>query len=242
MQYNVLRQADNWAVNAGITRPLKERAEMIRTAVLTELPDVLTLAERYEEWTDYLGGTKLEGYTFVADTVEGDVVNRTPIAYRTDKFDLQESGFRFYTGSALDGINKRGITYAVLKDRASGKEFAVFATHWTSGNGDENSTLRSQQSAETAAFIAEILNGKNLPVVAAADFNANTENSSYQSLLSGANLTDSDVAVNGMQSADRVTSDHIAFSGCTATRFEVLRPYLMQRISDHAPICCKLKF
>lgn len=242
MQYNVLRQADNWAANAGITRPLEERAKMIRTAVLTELPDVLTLAERYEEWTDYLGGTKLEGYTFVADTVEGNVVNRTPIAYRTDKFDLQESGFRFYTGSALDGINKRGITYAVLKDRASGKEFAVFATHWTSGNGDANSALRSQQSAETAAFIAEILNGRNLPVVAAADFNANTENSSYQSLLSGAHLTDSDVAVNGMQSADRVTSDHIAFSGCTATRFEVLRPYLMQRISDHAPICCKLKF
>ncbi len=69
-----------------------------------------------------------EGYGVVARKHSSGTYNQTPIAYRKDKFDLVEGGVEWLDGR-YTGTNTKSISWAVLKDKATGKTFGVINLH-----------------------------------------------------------------------------------------------------------------
>ncbi len=150
MTYNVER------VDATLDNNTSDRYDEAYNSVLFYNPDVVGFQEFCVNYQNncrpYL---EAKGYTFVSPKPEfynsSDTScatrysmdnNYTPIAYKTVKFDLLESGAKRIIPSKTSGNSIQGsygwpgytITWAVLKDKTSGDVFAVTALHNKTGS------------------------------------------------------------------------------------------------------------
>lgn len=91
-----------------------------------------------------------------------EVTSSSTIAYRSDRFNLEDSGFVLYDEQS--GSN-RYLAWAILEVKETGKEFLVTSTHL-------NSTSESIRESQWKQLITEVnaLQG-NRPVIAVGDFN-----------------------------------------------------------------------
>lgn len=254
MQYNILHHKSGWGAQYLLDLPLATREANVMRVITEKNPDILVFAERHDEWAgvtvDYTSSVDLAGdlagtYDFAEDRIEGEIVNRTPIAYDKKKFRCVESGsYRLGEEIPFDrSQNKRVVSYAVLEDKtkgeSDGQRLIVFATHWSSG---QPQTLVNQQSESMQTIIASVLSQKNyaaLPVIVAADFNCYYANEAYQNLLSGASLVDVEATVNPAYLSPIV--DHIAVKNAHPTSFLLYQPDYTADASDHKPIFCEIQ-
>ena len=97
--------------------------------------------------------------------------NYTPIYYLASRYTLLDSGYRLYQGR--NDASSKGLSYAVLENRLTGKRFAVITTHywWEWNDETDNETRRSnsRELLETALAIREKFPG--VAVVAGGDLN-----------------------------------------------------------------------
>ena len=256
MQYNILHEG--YASQEYLKIGLENRKNNVATAIKEVFPDVLFLAERFEEW-DGIGEGAVDlmkalppCYAMVENKAtyqtslqeQVTVTNRTPIVYNTETFRLVESGFRFLTEevSTERSGNKRGVTWAILENvtatEVTEKRIAVFGTHWsTNTHWKTRESLGSYKQAQADEMQALIMDSKfsGLPVVVGGDFNVSRTvcYEFYHSLLAGCNLTDAASAVSE-NLPDLV--DHFAVSH----PLTVLNFHLKEVIcaSDHFPIYC----
>lgn len=95
-----------------------------------------------------------------------------PLFYKTDRFDLIKSG-NFGLSETPDSIGPKGwdaaceriVTWAVLQDKASGRQLAAFNTHF-----DHIGRVARKESAKLLLERIKRIAG-NLPVVVTGDFN-----------------------------------------------------------------------
>ena len=144
-----------------------------------------------------------------------------------------------------DGACNRCATWAILKDKATGKKFFFVNTHI-----DHVGAEAQQKGVKLVADKIAELNKEGLPVIVTGDFNMEVSNASlapmkegFQNASEAAVVTDDHFSYNGWGKASS-TIDYVWFKGFTCTRFEtVTKPYAERTfISDHFPVKAVLVF
>ncbi len=146
VSYNILATNDNPAKKQG---SVEYRSKLFFRFMKEYQPDIIGLQEVNFRWTPLLskemaalGYGEIQGisgeqhtYADINRKNQWDLMN--PIYYRTDRYDLLESGYVFLTQDGTfdteqwDSINrpKRTLTWAVLRDKISGKVLTHLNTH-----------------------------------------------------------------------------------------------------------------
>lgn len=144
-----------------------------------------------------------------------------------------------------DGACFRCATWAVMKDKASGKKYLVVNTHL------DHQGVEAQKNGVKliVSKLAEI-NPDGLPVILTGDFNMEAGNPALmplQNLMNNARtmavVTDDHYSYNGWGKAQG-TIDFVWYKDFTCTKFEtVTKPYYERNfISDHYPVKATLIF
>lgn len=209
LQFNI--QTEN-----GNAAPFIIRSEMYRKLIEELKPDVVGMEEVTTGWRSWL-----DTYVF-NDSYEGVGEARTkggeanPIYYRKDKFELVDSGTFWLSdtpdkvGSAVEGANyPRICTWVILKDKATGTQFAHMNTH-LDHNGNNDSTtgnnIRKAQMAVIIKFAAEKFG--DMPQFLSGDLNNRRTTSKgeiyalYKMITGDKSVTAEDGAVYKMTLAD----------------------------------------
>ena len=184
MFYNI--NAQNWQNPKGL------RVDMQLAMFESYLPDVMAMQEFHpiSRTNGFLQGILDQGFleVNVADEVakkNDNGNNYTPIFYRAEKLELLDQGYHVYSG--FNDANSKGLTWAVFKDKASGKQFAVISTHywWKSETAADNES-RVTDSKEMLAVIEQIAAAHpGVPVLAGGDLNCRYESDPVKTLLDG---------------------------------------------------------
>lgn len=234
----------------------KYRKDAAAQMIIYYAPDVVGMQEVLKNQLDDLKN-RLPQYTVLgvgrADGKEkGEYCS---LFYKTDRFDLVKSG-NFGLSETPDSIGIKGwdaaceriVTWAVLKDKVSGKELAAFNTHFD----HIGKVARRESAVLLLAKIREI--ASDLPVVITGDFNGTVDSDPISVLMEGGmqnTYSTSDVVYGPGWSfhdfgripvEERQLIDFIFVNGqVVANKFRVIadKPdngYL----SDHAPILANL--
>lgn len=162
------------------------RADMLRDLLDEYMPDSIGMQEVTTLWRDMMNNFIFnDSYASVGDPrTPGGEAN--PIYYRTDKFELVDSGTFWLSdtpeveGSYLEGcLYPRICTWAHLRDRATGKEFVHFNTHLDHLSGSDGRSLRKQQIIVILKFAQRF---GDIPMVLTGDLNqaaVNAEGTQY---------------------------------------------------------------
>ncbi len=138
-----------------------------------------------------------------------------------------------------DGACNRCATWAIMKDKATGKKFFVVNTHI-----DHVGEEAQQKGVKLVTDKVAELNKEGLPVIVTGDFNLEISSPAlapmkdgFQNARETAVVTDDHFSYNGWGKA-KSTIDYVWFKGFSCTRFEtVTKPYAERTfISDHFPV------
>ena len=144
-----------------------------------------------------------------------------------------------------DGACNRCATWAVLKDKATGRKYFVVNTHI-----DHVGAEAQEKGVKLVVDKVAELNKENLPVIVTGDFNMEVSDgkldpmkAGFQNARSSAVVTDDHFSYNGW-GRSQSTIDYVWYKGFTCTRFEtVTKPYYDRTfISDHFPVKAVLVF
>ena len=144
-----------------------------------------------------------------------------------------------------DGACNRCATWAVMKDKASGRKYFVVNTHI-----DHVGPEAQEKGVRLVVEKIAELNKEGLPVIVTGDFNMEASNGflapmkdNFRNAREAAVVTDDHFSYNGW-GRSQSTIDYIWFNGFSCTRFEtVTKPYYDRTfISDHFPVKAVLVF
>ena len=225
MQYNLMRDGENWGGSALEIPYLDSSVRVNITSATIEgyNPDILVVNERFDDTWSELGLS--DKYTvFDGNNAE----NTNAIVYNNKVFDLieEESGIEFYT--ELENVNNRNLTYAILQDKTTDQKIVVFTTHWSTEN-----SIAKLQYGEMKTYMEGILkNYADIPVVIAGDFNTAVNSAEYSELITEGGYTNVDAAT---------SVDHIAVKGFSVVGQERDTKSYTKFASDHKPIYADIK-
>lgn len=137
----------------------------------------------HHQLTDLL--ERLPGYTYVGVGREDGKTKGeySPIFFKKDRFTVEDSG-NFWLAEDMNAIGKKGwdaacervATWAILKDKVSGKKFFFLNTHL-----DHIGKVARHEGASLVLEQVKV-KGKNLPSIVTGDFNAAPEDEPIQVL------------------------------------------------------------
>lgn len=94
----------------------------------------------------------------------------TTLFYKTEKFDMLDDGFLLYDG--LNDSNSKSVTWALLKEKATGKECIFMSTHfWWMYEGEKDNKQRLQNVEQLQTLCDELLAKYDVPLIIGGDFN-----------------------------------------------------------------------
>lgn len=159
-----------------------KRKDFITNQLKFYEPDLFGVQEALKKQLDYLT-ENLEGYDFVGvgrdDGKEGG--EYSAIVYKEDRFEVLESGTFWLSetpskpSKGWDAAYPRICTYALFKEKESGKKFWYFNTHFDH-IGNE---ARKNSAGLILKMMAEI-NTEDLPAILSGDFNLEPETEPIQ--------------------------------------------------------------
>ena len=157
--------------------PSEYRNSLVYSMVLQTGADICMFQECGPA-TNRVGATaisELMKYEYTEVCPEKASMNFTPVYYKTDKFNLIDSGYYLYTG--LNDANSKSVTWAVLEDAETAKCFAAISTHfWWKYDSNVDNQQRIQNARELKDICDQIIEKYAVPVLIGGDFN-NGENS-----------------------------------------------------------------
>ncbi|MCL2023902.1 MAG: endonuclease/exonuclease/phosphatase family protein [Oscillospiraceae bacterium] len=171
------------------------RAHQVAQTVASHEPDIAGFQEVKRVQTAYLASV-LEGYDYV-NAYRSLIISAEgcPIFFRTDKYELLDDGMFWLSetpekrGRGWDAAHNRIAVWAVLREKATDRQFAVFNTHF-----DHKGVTAREKAAE---LIAQRVAALDMPVVFMGDLNATPETPMYNTIA--ATLADtSDIALDTM--------------------------------------------
>lgn len=143
--------------------------------------DVLCFQEfhRRSYINGFSAGLEAMGYAIVNVNTNG-VNNYTPIYYRADRYEVKDSGYRLYTG--YNDENSKGLTWALLRDKTTGKQLVAISTHfWWKGYDAADKADFATHNATRVSNANEMLEtvraiqakyGASTPIVFGGDLNS----------------------------------------------------------------------
>lgn len=237
--------------------PPTPRFEKLMEAYRILSPDLIALQECDEGWHDLLDradGLPSLGYAAVTDAVPSEPLRmiRNPLYYQTERFTVEAAGYGIYEGTKHGALaNPWCYSWGVLCEKGTGKRFLAASTHliWVSIDNFAQRDAFAKQLTRELTALAETY---GVPVVAAGDYNAHTEEPAYRTMSSFfTSARDCDCARAHMEFqtcthfgkppevAEDVHGivDHTFFSktGITPVRYEVLVEPTYYCYSDHVP-------
>ena len=243
---------------------VERRAENIQDLILKNDPDVLMLQEVCVDWIPYLQSfMQTNGYSYYGYGRKGGEMSATdldsgdqfvPILWKTDKYDLVESGHYWcsstpdvvYSADWVDGTTSkypRCVNWVILKDKATGGEFVALNIH----TDPESDMVRTNSCGLTVEMLKEIRGDR--PAVLGGDWNMDlvatgyeiVTTSGYQDVRIIAENTDLGGSFNAWgdrEEGNFAYGDHLfASEGMVAELFDVVDDvYDGEHISDHNPL------
>ena len=162
----------------------EEREERAMSVVRHQSPDVISWQEVNAGWWQSRLFRELEEYGVVRGDEDAALVragarlserranwvNHEPLMYRKERLSLLDSGLDFFHFSLQP---EKSLTWAVFEDKADGRRFIAFATHfWWKSNGAESDALRELNARHVLARVASVrAKWGDLPVIGGGDFN-----------------------------------------------------------------------
>ena len=150
MTYNILAEYPSW----GTYLTVEQRSEAFNAVIDAYSPDVVGIQEVSEQWYVEIPKRYEGKYSFVFPRTPDDkFINMSTVWYKNEKFELVDSDLQYFS---YRGPNKiRLVTWAVLKDKDTGKKLAFLNTHWMFYRpGDEE---RRSHSEENAVIINKVM-------------------------------------------------------------------------------------
>ena len=247
MQYNVLVEFDGWGSGGDIVPSVEVRKELIGSMILGYMPDVLVLCEFFDNWRAQLPPILEDDYDFVQIDIKG-TSNRTPVAYRSSRFNLIASAAESI--ETYQNINNRVVTWAVLEDKTTGDYIIVFGTHFNSDaptkeNGVWFENDRLTQANRTVDIVKKVVKDypetatRKVTTILTGDFNTRStkageayEFPAYAALINGLGMKNAfeGVAGNGV--------DHMFYNEdeLEIKQAVIENAHFSNLASDHRPI------
>lgn len=152
--------------------PSEYRNSLVYSMVLQTGADICMFQECGPA-TNRVGATaisELMKYEYTEVCPEKASMNFTPVYYKTDKFNLIDSGYYLYTG--LNDANSKSVTWAVLEDVETANRFAAISTHfWWKYDSNVDNQQRIQNARELKDICDQIIEKYAVPVLIGGDFN-----------------------------------------------------------------------
>lgn len=206
-------------------------------------PDLMGLQECTHEWMAFITEKFSEKYGIVGEGRDGTHTSTdqfNPILYRKDKFTLIDSGTRWLSETpetkytkVPDSTYERIFTFAVLEEKATGKQFVFISTHFDHEGG------QADQANAMAAYISRF---RDLPMIMCGDYNG----SGIENIMVDEGYLSMETAaaqkVNPGKTIPSGNKLDFIFTNCkdiTATYYEVDND---NENSDHYPLIAKFKF
>lgn len=248
MSCNILAEFQSW----GYSTPVSQRKEIFFSALDQYQPTVIGLQEMSPMWYEVLSDySDVDSWNILKienpNKENGEYVFST-VMYRSDLYALVDSGMQFY--SAHNNARCRSITWALLKEKSTDREFCMVSTHWDGGMNVENTKI---QVSEISAFVSEMQ--KKYPVFTTGDFNRNEFTDEFKAYLANADICDAkysaELRVNNIGSwhefgkyAPSVGScDHItATKDTTVLKYQTLIDNELIYGSDHCWLIADIRF
>ncbi|MCD7774454.1 MAG: endonuclease/exonuclease/phosphatase family protein [Clostridiales bacterium] len=162
---------------------ISTRKPLVRDILRKYMPDTFGLQEAHSIWMKYIIKNMPE-YDYVGVGRENGkkLGEYSPVFYRKDKFELVDSGNFWLSedpdvpGKGWDAACTRICSYAVLKDKSTGKCFSHFNTHLDH--------VGAEAQSEGAKLIAERADMyPDVPTVVTGDFNVTPDSGAYKSII-----------------------------------------------------------
>ena len=188
------------------------RAQRVVDTILENMPSVFGVQEANDNWMTTLRSKLGEFYSSVGVGRDSNLKGEySAIFYRTDKFDLIESGTKWLSATPDEAGSKyqipgtsyvancpRVMTYAVLERQTDGVRFLYVNTH-LDHDGNNNATVGSQiRHDQIEILLTQIGEVKQLygelPTIVTGDFNVSPGASPYKAMTDGGYLDASLVA------------------------------------------------
>lgn len=252
MTYNIMAEWPGWG---GDYMPIVKRAEGFRAIMKAYDPDVAGIQEVSPEWSEYILKEYGDEYEYINRmTPDGLFVNLSTIIYKKSKFDVLDQGLQYFS---FNGPNKiRLVDWAIFRDKATGKAFAFFNSHWCFYRAIDNDAQRKSHSEENAVIINQVM--ADHPDVkyafSMADFNTVLEHEFAKNFVRDAGLVNSrDVAEEAGTMINRAggcsrpgTARHMQVGGGSidnifitpnmkVLRHETILWNGVEHVSDHSP-------
>lgn len=192
-----------------------QRIQRVVDTILENTPSVFGVQEASIAWMTALN-SKLDGvYASVGAGRDGiGLGEHSAIFYRTDKFNLVESGTKWlsdtpdkaasyytYVDPETNTTHRanfpRIMTYAILERKSDGVQFLYVNTH-LDHNGNNSAEIAERiRQGQIEVLIAEIKKLSDLPTIVTGDFNVSPEASAYTTMIGAGFLDSSHVAKEG---------------------------------------------
>lgn len=162
---------------------IAERVPRVADLVISEKPDLIGFQEYMRAWEEPVEKYFGDAYGFFNQyRHEPDDREGAPILWKKNKFDLLKTGY-FWLSDTPDEPSKgwdevydcyRICCYAILREKASGREFTFMNTHF--GFGDKGQCASADLLYERSKRISP------LPTFITGDFNLHTFDPAYAHL------------------------------------------------------------
>lgn len=252
MTYNIMAQWSGWG---GDYMPVEQRFEAFKAVMDIYAPDVVGLQEVSEQWSNKILKEYGSKYAYIYQkTPDGKFINLSTIIYNKAKFDVVDKGLQYFSFNGPNQI--RLVTWAIFRDKETGKEFAFFNTHWKFQESDGTNVERESHSKENVTIINNVMAAH--PTVkyafSTADYNTVLTHEYCINFLKGANLVNSldiakaagtlknEVGGCGTLGVSRITNtgggsiDNIfVTNNMKVLRHETILWNLIEHVSDHSP-------
>ena len=181
------------------------RIDRVVDTIRENTPSVFGVQEADVLWITTLRSKLGDIYTSVGVGRDwGGLGEHSAIFYRTDMFDVIESGTKWLSdtpdkeGSKLTYANfPRIMTYVILERKTDGARFLYVNTH-LDHNGNNSAEVAEQiRQAQIEILIAEIKKLGDLPTIVTGDFNVTPDASAYTTMITNGYLDASHVADEG---------------------------------------------
>lgn len=148
------------------------RMEMVRELIEGQQPKIICFQECNPS-------TVRAGETGIVRMLSGEYrevcpqkagVNFTPILLRTGEFDSLEEGYFPFSGP--NDLNSKSVTYAVLRQRKTGRRFAVASVHFWWQTGPRADAAREQNAGELAELAGRLQREYGVSLLVCGDFNS----------------------------------------------------------------------
>ena len=192
-----------------------QRIQRVVDTILENTPSVFGVQEASIAWMTALN-SKLDGvYASVGAGRDGiGLGEHSAIFYRTDKFNLVESGTKWlsdtpdkaasyytYVDSETNTTHRanfpRIMTYAILERKSDGVRFLYVNTHLDHNGNNSHEIAERIRQGQIEVLIAEIKKLGDLPTIVTGDFNVTPDASAYATMITNGYLDASHVAAEG---------------------------------------------